>query len=54
MSYPVGCTGHPQRGGNTVMPSRFAHGMAVGAATYAAESAALNAAGLPTTLLHTG
>ncbi len=36
------------------MPSRFAHGMAVGAATYAAESAALNAAGLPTTLLHTG
>ncbi len=36
------------------MPSSFADVMAVGAATYAAEIAALNAAGLPTTFLHTG
>ena len=32
---PGGCTGHPQQGGNTVMPSSFADVMAVGAATYA-------------------
>lgn len=36
------------------MPSSFADVMAVGAASYAAEIAALDAAGLPTTLLHTG
>ncbi len=48
---------HPgthSKGGNTVMPSRFAHVMVVGAATCAPEIAALNAAGLPTTFLHTG
>jgi len=36
------------------MPSSFADVMAVGAASYAAEIAALDAAGLPTTFLHTG
>jgi len=36
------------------MPSSFADVMSVGAASYAAELAALDAAGLPTTLLHTG
>ena len=36
------------------MPSSFADVMAVGAATYAPEIAALDAAGLPMTLLHTG
>ncbi len=51
---PGGVHRAPQPGGNTVMPSSFADVMSVGAASYAAELAALDAAGLPTTLLHTG